>query len=214
MQKGGQGIARRRDAALHQNAPDRPPVIAAVGHQVQQHLGAAHLPLVAIRELKPDLGVARLRAQGRHILHQPVIQCRDRAVQRRQGRRLGGIGGGKAVGLPQQIGLEDGIDHMDMVEDAQGRVVSLAILHGIQGGEGRQQFVIGPALVMKKGLQRLVVHRFLAFICSLKGGHGSQEETDMKPVLRRYRQQAGCCKYAVSRAPWACQLMIRSRSGR
>ncbi len=24
MQKGGQGIARRRDAALHQNAPDRP----------------------------------------------------------------------------------------------------------------------------------------------------------------------------------------------
>ncbi|BCK64307.1 hypothetical protein KAM338_47700 [Aeromonas caviae] len=52
--------------------------------------------------------------------------------------------------FPQQIGLEDGIDHMDMVEDAQGRVVSLAVLRGIQGGEGIEQFAIGPGLVAKQ----------------------------------------------------------------
>lgn len=39
---------------------------------------------------------------------------------------------------------------MDMVEDAQGRVVSLAILRGIQGGEGIEQFAIGPGLVAKQ----------------------------------------------------------------
>ena len=99
-----------------------------------------------------------MRAHGGDVLHQPVIQCRDRAAQRRQGRRVRGIGGTETVGLSKQIGLEDGIDHMDMVEDAQGIVVRLGILQLVQGGEGIQQFAVGPGLVAKQRVEGRVAH--------------------------------------------------------
>lgn len=162
MQEGGQGIARRCDAALYQNAPDSPSVIAAVGHQMEQHFLAAHLPPIAIDKAKRERGFTLLRAQSSDVLHQPVIQCRDRAAQRCQGWRFRGIGGIEAVGLPQQIGLEDGIDHMDMVEDPKAGVVVFGILLRVQRGDRIQQLAIGPTFVVKEGLQRLVAHRFLA----------------------------------------------------
>lgn len=128
---------------------------------MQQHFLAAHLPPVAIDKAKRERGCTLLRAHGGDVLHQPVIQCRDRAAQRSKSRRLRGIGGTEAVGLPKQIGLEDGIDHMDMVEDPKAGVVCLAILLRVQRGDRIQQLAIGPTLVVKEGLQRLVAHRFL-----------------------------------------------------
>ncbi|MNL54595.1 hypothetical protein D3C87_1779370 [compost metagenome] len=135
MQEGGQGIARGRDAALHQDSPDGPPVITTVSHQMQQHLFTAHLPLVPIHKVEREPGLSIFWAKARNVIQIPGIQCADDSAQRCQGRRLRGIGGTEAVGLPKQIALEDGIDHMDMVEDAQGTVVRFPILQWVQGGD-------------------------------------------------------------------------------
>ena len=98
VQKGGQGIARGRDATLHQDPPDRAPVITAVGDKVQQHLFAGHLSLVAIHKVEREQGFAIPLAQSGHVLQIPGIQLGDGAAQCRQGRCLRGIGGAKAVG--------------------------------------------------------------------------------------------------------------------
>ena len=82
----------------------------------------------------------------------------DGGAQHIEGRRFRGIGGAIAVGLSQQVALEDGVDHMEMVEDAKGSVVRLGVLSRVQGGEGIQQLAVGPGLVAKEGWQGRVVH--------------------------------------------------------
>ncbi|MNC47387.1 hypothetical protein D3C75_964450 [compost metagenome] len=94
---------------------------------MQQHFLAAHLPLVTIHKVEREHGLAIRVAQAGNVCQIPAIQCADGSAQRCQGRRLRGIGGTEAVPFPQQIALEDGIDHMDMVEDAKGIVVRLGM---------------------------------------------------------------------------------------
>ncbi len=97
-------------------------MIRAVGDDVSEHFFAGHAACVAVCELEAHTFLELAGRDGGAVLLVPSVCFGGGEMQLAQGGRGIGVGGGVAMGLAEQVGAEDAVNDVDVVERADGVV--------------------------------------------------------------------------------------------
>lgn len=128
-------------------------VIRAVRDDVSEHFFSCHAASVAVSEAECDAHLQLGACDLGGVLLIPSIRFCCGEMQVAEERGVICVGGGVAVRLAQEMGAEDAVNHIDVVEHADG-AVQCAGMHGCgdgDGGELVEELVVGPGFFGRRG---------------------------------------------------------------
>ena len=154
MKKARVQISRRRYRGVAHGLARRPAVIAAMRHDMQQYLFAAHHAPVAIGEHKSHLLLKKRFRQGVDVSHKPGVRLFHRRREIAQAWRFLGIRRRVIVRAAREVSFEDAVHHVDVIQNPNGCVGLSRMLLDINCRKRREKFVVRPRLVAEQRVQR------------------------------------------------------------